>query len=82
MPTYFKFDEECLDSIAVILKINFLFKATVHRIISFSVTCNKLLLLLVYQRVTVDPRYLKSYTKIKIVFKNTLSDINSKKHFI
>ena len=64
MPTYFKFDKECVDSTAVILKINLLFKATGHRIISFSITCNKFLLLLVYQRVTVDPRYLKSYTKI------------------
>ena len=64
MPTYFKFDKECIGSIAVILKIILLLKGTVHRIISFSKTRNKFLLLLVYQRVTVDPRYLKSYTKI------------------
>ena len=61
MPTYFKFDKECIGSIAVILKIILLLKGTV---ISFSKTRNKFLLLLVYQRVTVDPRYLKSYTKI------------------
>ena len=65
MLTYFKFDKKRnTDSLTVILKINLLFKGTAHRIISFSIPRNKLLLLLVYQRVPADPRYSKSYTKI------------------
>ena len=57
MPTYFRFDNECKDSIADICKNNLKLKWTVHRTISFSITRNKFLLLLIYQRVTVDPRY-------------------------
>ena len=68
---------------AVILKINLLFKGTAQGIMSFLKTSDKFLLLLVYQRVPADPRYLKSYTKIQIVPKSTLSlDIKSKKLFI
>ena len=54
MSTYFKFDNKCIDSIAVIRKMNLQLKGTVHRIIYFSITCNKFLLLLIYQRVTGD----------------------------
>ena len=65
MLTYFKFDKKRnTDSLTVILKINLLFKGTALRITSFSIPRNKLLLLLVYQRVPADPRYSKSYTKI------------------
>ena len=66
MPTYFKFNKKCIDSVVVILKIYLQFKRTVHRI-SLSITRNTFLLLLVYQRVTDDLRYWKSNTKIKIV---------------
>ena len=66
MPTYFKFNKKCIDSVVVILKIYLKFKRTVHRML-FSITCNTFLLLLVYQRVTDDLRYSKSNTKIKIV---------------
>ena len=45
--------------VAAILKLicNSKFKGTVHRIMSFSKIPNKFLLLLVYRRATVDPRY-------------------------
>ena len=67
MQSYFKFDKQYIDSIVVILEINMQFKGNVHRIIYFSITCNKFVLPLVYHRVTGDPQLFIKYL-LNLVF--------------
>ena len=79
IPAYFKLDKECIDSIAVILKIYLQLKKTVYRKISFLITRNKFFLLFVYQWSLVT-QIIES--QLQSVPRNTLSfDIKSKKHF-